>query len=73
VRTLIVAGVIVALAALLGGGGYFYLNYQFHRIKTVKVHNLMKVGSKPGSPFTVLVVGSDSRAFVNDSSECKSA
>jgi len=72
VRTLIVAGVIVALAALLGGGGYFYLNYQFHRIKTVKVHNLMKVGSKPGSPFTVLVVGSDSRAFVNDSSECKS-
>ena len=58
------------LIVLLGLGGFFYLDYQFHQIKKVKVPGLTHV-SKPGAPFTVLVAGSDSRAFVNNTGQCK--
>jgi len=68
------SGVIVLLAIMLGLGGYFYLSYQFHQIKKVHVLHLKKVPppkpGKPDSPFTVLLVGSDSRAFVDNSGEC---
>jgi LCP family protein required for cell wall assembly len=67
----IAAGVVVLLIVALGLGGFFYLDYQFHQIKKVDVPNLQKI-SKPGSPFTVLLAGSDSRAFVNNASQCKS-
>jgi LCP family protein required for cell wall assembly len=60
----------VLLVVALALGSYFYLNYQFHQIKVVHVKHLKKVSAKPGSPFTVLLVGSDSRAFVDTPGEC---
>ena len=73
-RVLIVSIVVVLLAVGLGVGGYFYLGYQFNKIKKVTVHHLQKVPvpkpGKPPSPFTVLLVGSDSRAFVDTPGEC---
>jgi len=69
-RAMIAAGVVVLLIVVVGLGGFVYLDYQFHHIKRVAVPNL--VHSKPGAPFTVLVAGSDSRAFVNNAGECKS-
>ena len=62
------------LAVALGLGGYFYLDYQFHQIKVVHVKHLKPVAvskpGKPASPFTVLLVGSDSRAFVDTPGQC---
>ncbi len=68
---MIASGVVVLLIVAIGLGSFFYLDYQFHQIKKVDVPNLQKI-AKPGAPFTVLVAGSDSRAFVNDASGCKS-
>lgn len=75
VKRLLIAGVaLVFLLVSLGVGGYFYLNYQFHQIKKVVVHNLQPVPKpspgKPSPPFTVLLVGSDSRAFVDTPGQC---
>jgi polyisoprenyl-teichoic acid--peptidoglycan teichoic acid transferase len=47
---------------LLGGAGWFYLNYRIGQIATVRVKHLAKP-PKPGQPFNILLVGSDSRAF----------
>ena len=69
-RLLITGGVVVLLAVALALAGYFYVDYEFHQITVVKVHHLQKL-SKPGGPFTVLLVGSDSRAFVDNSGQCK--
>ena len=69
-RAMIAGGVVVLLIVAVGLGGFFYLDYQFHQIKKVDVPNLAH--PKPGLPFTVLVAGSDSRAFVNNAGECKS-
>jgi LCP family protein required for cell wall assembly len=69
-RAMIAAGVVVLLIVVVGLGGFLYLDFEFHHIKKVDVPNL--VHTKPGKPFTVLVAGSDSRAFVNNSAECKS-
>jgi len=48
----------VLLIVVLGLGGFFYFDYEFHQIKKVDVPNLAQ--AKPGKPFTVLVAGSDS-------------
>jgi LCP family protein required for cell wall assembly len=69
-RAVIAAGLVVLLIIIVGLGGFLYLDFEFHHIKKVDVPNLAKI--KPGKPFTVLVAGSDSRAFVNNSAECKS-
>ncbi|MGO8876231.1 MAG: LCP family protein [Acidimicrobiales bacterium] len=54
--------VIVVLAMLLGAGGWFYINYRLGEIPKTKVGGLSKP-PKPGQPFNVLLVGSDTRAF----------
>ena len=68
-RAVIAAGVVVLLVIVVGLGGFLYLDFEFHHIKRVDVPNLAHY--KPGKPFTVLVAGSDSRAFVNNSAQCK--
>ncbi len=50
---------IVLVAALLGGG-YAYLWYRYNQIN--KVHIADEVAVQGGGPFTILVLGSDSRA-----------
>ncbi|MGI8491704.1 MAG: LCP family protein [Acidimicrobiales bacterium] len=63
-RTLIVVNVLVALALLGAGGAYAYVTYQFDQIRQLTLGALVKPGASPsGAPFTMLVVGSDSRAL----------
>ncbi len=57
--------VVVSLCALLvllvaaAGGGYAYLWYRYNQIN--KVHIAAEVAAANGAPFTLLVIGSDSR------------
>jgi LCP family protein required for cell wall assembly len=55
---------IVLLAAIVGGG-YAYVWYRYNQIN--KVHINAEVAAANGSPFTILVIGSDSR--VGESSQ----
>ncbi len=51
-------GVIVLLVAIVGGG-YGYLWYRYNQIS--KIHISDEVAVQNGAPFTILVIGSDSR------------
>ena len=58
---------LVVLGALGVGGIYWYTNYRFDQIKKVHAQHLVStlaVGQQ--KPFNILIVGSDSRAFVSD-------
>jgi LCP family protein required for cell wall assembly len=58
----------ILLLGILGAGGlYFYVGYRFDQIKKVHAPHLVKA-APPGKPFDMLLVGSDSRAFVGDNS-----
>ena len=66
-RTLYALSVIVLLAAVGAGGIYFYANYRFNQIKKVHAKHLVAHGPTGNQqPFTLLLVGSDSRAFVDN-------
>jgi LCP family protein required for cell wall assembly len=64
----------LALILLLGAGGvgslYLYANYRFDQIKKIHSKHLIKQAA-PGKPFNLLLVGSDSRAFVDNSTQVK--
>ena len=49
----------VLLLVAIAGGGYAYLWYRFNQID--KVHIADEVAAQNGQPFTILVIGSDSR------------
>lgn len=66
-RLLIALGSLVALVVLLAGGLYGYARWRFDEIPKVAVPGL--VPRNGGQPFDVLLVGSDSRAFVDNASE----
>lgn len=64
------AGIIVAIPAV-AGAGWWYVNYkldQAHRVKIAK-GLLVQPAKKPGSPFNILLIGSDSRQFVSSSGQ----
>ena len=66
-RSVIGVSVVLALALALGGAGWFYLNYRIGQVTKIKgVKHLVK--EKPGQPINILLVGSDSRAFVGTNS-----
>ena len=67
-RTLYALSTVVLLAALGVGGLYVYANYRFGQIKKIHAKHLVKA-APPGQPFTMLLVGSDSRAFVDDDNQ----
>ena len=50
---------LVVLIAAVAGGGYAYLQYRYDQIN--KVHIDAEVAAANGGPFTILVIGSDSR------------
>ncbi len=61
---------LIILAAAGGAGLYFYAGYRFDQIKKVHAKHLVKQAA-PGKPFDMLLVGSDSRAFVNNATQVK--
>jgi LCP family protein required for cell wall assembly len=59
-RILLASMVVVVLALVAEGFGYFYVEFRFAQVKKVKVRHLRVV--PVGQPFNVLLIGSDSRA-----------
>jgi LCP family protein required for cell wall assembly len=69
-RTIYALSFIIVLAALGAGGLYVYANYRFNQIKKVHAKHLV-AAAPPGKPFNLLLVGSDSRSFVQNSTQVK--
>jgi LCP family protein required for cell wall assembly len=68
-RGLYALSFIIVLAALGAGGLYVYANYRFNQIKKVHAKHLVAAPAAPGKPFNLLLVGSDSRAFVSNATQ----
>jgi LCP family protein required for cell wall assembly len=66
-RLAIGTGVFFVIIILLVGGVVWYANWRFDQIHREVVAGL--TAPVPGKPFDVLLVGSDSRQFVDDSGE----
>ena len=60
-------GSLLLVLILLVVATIMYVNYRLDQVKTASCSTC--VIAAPGQPFTVLLIGSDSRAFVDDSSE----
>ncbi len=67
-RTLYALSFVVLIAAAGVGGLYFYANYRFDQIKKIHAKHLV-AAAPPGQPFNLLLVGSDSRAFVSNATQ----
>ena len=59
---------IVVLAGVGIGGLYLYAQYRYDQIKKIHSRHLVTQSADPLKPFNVLLVGSDSRAFVGNNS-----
>lgn len=68
-RTLIGINIFLVLCILAAAGGYFYVKYRFGQIKRVHCSDCAdKDGAGgTGSPMTILLVGSDTRADISKS------
>ncbi len=69
-RMLYALAFVVLLAAVGAGGLYVYTDYRFDQIKKIHAKHLIRtapVGQQ--QPFNMLLVGSDSRAFVDNSTQ----
>jgi LCP family protein required for cell wall assembly len=62
---------IVFLAVAGAGGIFFYARYRYDEIPKIHSKHLVKQTTAPGKPFNVLLVGDDSRAFVNNATQVK--
>jgi len=69
-RTLYSLSFILLIAAIGVGGLYVYATYRFDQIKKVHAKHLA-AAAPPGKPFNILLVGSDSRAFVSNATQVK--
>ena len=58
--------IIVLLTAVGAGGIYLYARYRYDQIKKIHSRHLVVQSADPLQPFNVLLVGSDSRAFVGN-------
>ncbi len=56
----LVVGIVVVVAAI-GGGGWWYINYRLGQAHRVTIGKGLLDRATPGKPFTVLLIGSDSR------------
>jgi LCP family protein required for cell wall assembly len=70
-RTVYALSFVIVLAAIGVGGLYVYANYRFNQIKKIHAKHLVAAPAAPGKPFNLLLVGSDSRAFVSNSTQIK--
>ncbi|HEX4433377.1 MAG TPA: LCP family protein [Acidimicrobiales bacterium] len=70
-RTIYALSFVIVLAAAGVGGVYVYANYRFNQIKKIHAKHLVATPIAPGKPFNLLLVGSDSRSFVSNSTQVK--
>jgi LCP family protein required for cell wall assembly len=66
-RAFIAIGSLLIVLILLIVGTVMYVRYRLDQVKTATCSTC--VAAAPGQPFTVLLIGSDSRAFVDNSTE----
>jgi LCP family protein required for cell wall assembly len=59
---------LVLIAALGAGGLYLYVNYRYDQIKKIHSKHLVAQASS-GRPFNLLLVGSDTRSFVQNATQ----
>jgi LCP family protein required for cell wall assembly len=59
-KVAVVAASVVVLAVAVAGGSYLYLRYRYDQIPKIPIADEVAVQS--GQPFTILVIGSDTRA-----------
>ena len=62
-RLLITGVVLVSLALVAVGTGYYYVQYRFNQVTKVTVKHLQVAPA--GTPFNVLLIGSDTRANIS--------
>jgi LCP family protein required for cell wall assembly len=67
-RSIWALSIIVVLAGLGTVGAYYYAKWRYDQIKKIHSRHLTIQSADPTKPFNVLLVGSDSRAFVGDNS-----
>ena len=70
-RIIYVLSFIVFLAVVGAGGIFFYARYRYDEIPKIHSKHLVQQAAAPGQPFNVLLVGSDSRAFVSNATQVK--
>jgi LCP family protein required for cell wall assembly len=66
-RAFIALGSLILILVMLVVATIVYVNYRLNQVKTASCATC--VAAAAGQPFTVLLIGSDSRQFVDDSSE----
>ncbi len=64
-RLIIALVLLLLLSGGFVGGSYYYANYRFNQIVKVHIAHLTPTTADVGGPFNVLLIGSDSRAFVS--------
>ncbi len=70
IRNLIILLLIFVIS--ISGFLYWFINYKFDQINKVNnLTSLVAMPSNPSAPFNILIVGSDSRAFVKSKSQIK--
>jgi LCP family protein required for cell wall assembly len=62
------AALLIAIAAA-GGGLWWYLNYRIGQAKHVVIPKAVLHHAKPGKPFNVLLIGSDTRSFEKNNAQ----
>jgi LCP family protein required for cell wall assembly len=70
-RLLYLMSFIVFVGVAGAGGIFFYARYRYDEIPKIHSKHLVKQTAAPGKPFNVLLVGSDSRAFVDNPTQVK--
>ena len=68
-RTLYTLAVVVLVVSAGAGGVYLYATYRFDQIKKIHSKHLVATASIDQKPFNLLLVGSDSRAFVSNATQ----
>jgi LCP family protein required for cell wall assembly len=70
-RVLYLMSFIIFIGVAGAGGIFFYARYRYDEIPKKHLKHLVKQAAAPGKPFNVLLVGSDSRAFVDNPTQVK--
>jgi LCP family protein required for cell wall assembly len=70
-RVLYSLAALIVVVAAGAGGLYVYANYRFDQIKKVHSKHLVAQPADPLKPFNLLLVGSDSRAFVDNPTQVR--
>ncbi len=70
-RILYTMATLIIVVAAGAGGLYVYANYRFDQIKKVHSKHLVAQPADPLKPFNLLLVGNDSRAFVDNSTQVR--